>query len=325
MQSKLLTRLFNQSWAFNWPLTLAVLIHLALIPIFTVVYFADPRVITGVPAWTKPLKFALSISVYGFTFLWLLTQVQGWRRLVQSIATLTAAALMGEMFLITLQVVRGTTSHFNLTTPFDAMVFNIMGALIVLVATGNLIVGIRLLFQKLPDPALAWSLRLAVLVTLVGMMTGFLMTSQTTPAQAAASAAGMPHTSGAHSVGVEDGGPGLPFLGWSTEGGDLRVGHFVGLHALQTLPLAAWLLNRGRVRHRLDTRSRTRLVVIAGISYLGLTVLVTWQALRGQPLIAPDALTLAAAGGWLALTLLAAAAAWPWRPARLHPVSPQPN
>ncbi len=324
MQSKLLTRLFNQAWAFNWPLTLAVLIHLALIPVFTVAYFVDPRIITGVPAWAKPLKFALSISVYGFTFLWLLTQVQGWRRVVQTVATLTAAALIGEMFLITMQVVRGTTSHFNFTTPFDATVFNIMGALIVLVATGNLIVGIRLLFQKLPDPALAWSLRLAVLVTLVGMMTGFLMTSQTTPAQAAASAAGLPQTLGAHSVGVEDGGAGLPFLGWSTEGGDLRVGHFVGLHALQVLPLTAWLLNRGRLRSRLDTRSRTRLVVIASVGYLGLTVITIWQALRSQPLIAPDALTLAVAGGWVALTLLAAAAAWPWRTTQAHP-SPQPN
>ena len=35
------------------------------------------------------------------------------------------------MALITMQVVRGTTSHFNQSTPFDAMVFRIMGGVIV--------------------------------------------------------------------------------------------------------------------------------------------------------------------------------------------------
>ena len=35
---------------------------------------------------------------------------------------------------------------------------------------------------------------------------------------------------------------------------------------------------------------------MAGAGYAGLTVLLTWQALRGQPLIRPDAVTLTALG-----------------------------
>jgi hypothetical protein len=94
---------------------------------------------------------------------------------------------------------------------------------------------------------------------------------------------------------VADGGPGLPLFGWSTTGGDLRVGHFVGMHALQVLPLlaAALLAVPGRA---LPGRARLHLVRLAGAGYLALLALLTWQALRGQPVAVPDATTLAVFG-----------------------------
>jgi hypothetical protein len=88
--------------------------------------------------------------------------------------------------------------------------------------------------------------------------------------------------------------------GWSTTGGDLRIGHFVGMHALQALPLLALLLGK-----RLDELTRIRLLLVAGVAYGILTVLLTWQALRGQPLLQPDAVTLIA---WAALAAATAAA-----------------
>ncbi|WP_309232223.1 hypothetical protein [Micromonospora tarensis] len=115
--------------------------------------------------------------------------------------------------------------------------------------------------------------------------------------------AGVEGVGGAHSVGVADGGPGLPVLGWSTTGGDLRIGHFVGLHALQVLPILAILLSR--FANRLDERTRARLVVVAGAAYGVLTVLLTWQALRGQPLLRPDALTLVAVAALVVATATA--------------------
>jgi hypothetical protein len=127
-----------------------------------------------------------------------------------------------------------------------------------------------------------------------------------TAAQQAAMGAGLGSgIVGAHTVGADDGGPGIPFLGWSTTHGDLRVGHFVGIHAMQLVPLLAVFLARRRERW-LREGHRVALVWVGALGYLGLVALVTWQALRGQPLTAPDGLTLAALAG---LVVGAAAAA----------------
>jgi hypothetical protein len=285
--------LLRRAWAFNWPLTLTVLINLALVPILLVVMLVDPKVITGVNGWIKPFKFTVSVAIYAATLLWLLTLVQGRRRWVQAAANVTAFALMVEIVLIILQVVRGTTSHFNIATPYDAAIFSTMGALITLVAVFNLMVGIWLVFQRMPDPVLAWSVRLGVLISFAGMLVGYLMTAGPTPAQLAAAQAGQPLTIvGAHSVGVGDGGPGLPLVGWSTVGGDLRIGHFLGLHAMQVLPLLGFALTRAWATRRWSRRQRTQLVWLGGAAYLGFTGIVTWQALRGQSIVAPDMLTL---------------------------------
>ncbi|MBK8049631.1 MAG: hypothetical protein IPK16_22490 [Anaerolineales bacterium] len=287
---------------------MTILLNLALVPILLLLMWLDPVAITGVNGWVKPLKFSLSIAVYTATFLWLLTLVQGRRRWVKLAANITAAGLMIEIVLITMQVARGTSSHFNVSTPFDAAVFSIMGAMISLVAVMNLLLAIWLLFQRMPDPVIAWGLRLGVLLSLTGIAVGVYMTSAPTPAQLAALQTGAALTNvGAHSVGVPDGGPGLPFLGWSTVGGDLRIGHFVGLHAMQLLPLVAFVLSRPGARRRFTQTQRLALVWTTGASYLGLTLLVTWQALRGQPLIAPDTTTLLAAAAWLGATLFAIA------------------
>jgi hypothetical protein len=101
-------------------------------------------------------------------------------------------------------------------------------------------------------------------------------------------------------------------LGWSTEAGDLRVPHFVGMHALQVIPLAALLLEIGARRIPLLRTAGTRLGLlwILVISYLGTLVLLTIQAMAWQPVVRPDAgspawgVTLFAAAGLAAVVVL---------------------
>ena len=178
----------------------------------------DHRVITGAPAWLKPAKFAISITVYSFTFVYLLQFVRGHKRLVAFVANATALALLVEMVIIVGQVIRGTTSHFNFSTPLDSALWSTMGVTIVLAWVMALILGVLLLRQRMPDPVWAWAIRLSVLLALVGMGVAFLMTSPTAAQLAGAQAGNGLPISGAHSVGVADGGPGLPVLGWSTVG-----------------------------------------------------------------------------------------------------------
>jgi hypothetical protein len=297
----------SRAYATNRALALLGALMLVALAVSLAGLIVDPRMIAGASAWLKPFKFAVSIAMYSFTMLWMLSYVRGRRLLVQAVSYVTLVAFMVEMIVIVTQVLRGTRSHFNGATAFDATLFSLMGLFVLAIWGMNFVAALLLVFQRLPDPAFAWALRLGLLLTLIGGASGALMT-QPTASQERAIAAGQPMpVIGAHSVGVEDGGPGLPIAGWSTEGGDLRVGHFVGLHALQALPIAGWLLMRRRAR-RLRNGQRVALVWVAGLSYLGLIGLLIWQALRGQPLLAPDGATLLALAGLIGATALAAGA-----------------
>lgn len=292
--------LLSRVLALNGPLTILGAI-MALTFLATLVgIVVDPRVITGVPAWVKPSKFAISISVYAFTFAWLLGFVDRHARLVRLMANVTVISIVVEMTAIVTQTARGTTSHFNMTTPFNSFLWMSMGAFIVLVWAMNLLLAVLLIRQPMTDRAFVWSLRLGVLISAIGMAVAFLMVRPSSQ-QIAAIAGGGPRIVGAHSVGVADGGPGLPFLGWNTVGGDLRVAHFIGLHALQVLPFLGWMLSRRKSVLAFFTEvDRLALVWTAGLAYLGLVALLLWQALRGGPVIHPDATTIAAAGALVA-------------------------
>ncbi|MER5363521.1 hypothetical protein [Streptomyces sp. NPDC002785] len=263
----------------------------------------DDRVLAGSAIWFKPFKFALSFVVYALALAWMLTLVTRGRRFGWWAGTVVALSSLGEMAIITGQVIRGMRSHFNHATPFDETLFSTMAVTVVVLWTGTLVIAVLLLRARIADRAAAWAIRSGVLLALVGTGFGFLMT-QPTPGQRAAGNLDSADVIGAHSVGVPDGGPSMPLTGWSTTGGDLRIPHFVGMHALQLLPLflLALVALAPRFPRLRDPRVRLRLVLVASGAYAAVVALVTWQALRGQPLIHPDGATLVAAALTVAAT-----------------------
>ena len=266
----------------------AFMLLLALVGLST-----DGRTITGAPAWLKPSKFAVSIAVYCATLAWMLSLVRDHPRLVRTVARVTGGALALELVLIITQVVRGTTSHFNVADPFDARLFDAMGGLVALVFFAAVAAGVLLTRQRGLPRVLGAGIRAGIAVSVLGMAEAILMLVNRTVAPG-----------GAHTVGAADGGPGLPLTGWSTEHGDLRIAHFTGLHCLQALPLLAWALQRYATR--LGEVTQLRLVRLATVSAAGVVALLAWQAERGLPLLRPES---AVVGVALAGALLVGVAA----------------
>jgi hypothetical protein len=243
---------------------------------------ADPRVITGAPAWLKPAKFAASITIYTVTLAWIFTWLPEWIRTRRVVGWTTAIVMLIEITIIGGQAWRGTTSHFNVGTVLDGVLFSIMGLAIVVQTLSTVAVAVALWRHRFEDRAMGWALRLGMVITIAGAFTGGVMTRPTTAQLEAARAGGRMTVAGAHTVGAPDGGPGLVGTGWSTKHGDLRVPHFVGLHALQALPLVALVLARRRLR----MSAQVRVVMIAAASYAALYVILLLQALRGVPVLA---------------------------------------
>ena len=288
-------------WESDARLTAMGVMMIALLAVAGAGLVLDPREITGAPAWLKPAKFAASIGIYSLTLAWVFMYLREWPRTRRVVSWVTTVTLLLEIVIIDLQAWRGTTSHFNVGTLMDGVLFSVMGLAILVQTAAAVSVAVALWRQRFPDRALGWALRLGMTITIVGAMTGGLMT-RPTRAQIDNARAGQRMTvAGAHTVGAPDGGPGLPGTGWSRGHGDLRVAHFLGLHALQMLPLAALVF----VRRGWQEARRVRVVWAISASYVSLFSLLLWQALRGQSVTAPDEIMMTALTLWGALTCLA--------------------
>ncbi len=263
----------------------------------------DRRVITGAPAWLKPAKFALSTMIAAWSFAFCIASTRIWPRVTRALDTALTLGLAIEIALIDMQAARGTASHFNVGTPLDAAVWAVMGLSILCIWLAMLLLTVVLFRQPYASPAWGWSLRLGMVLALVGTGSGGLMTVPNSQQLAQAHVTGRLPTVGAHTVGAPDGGPGLPVTGWSADHGDLRVAHFVGMHGLQVLPLLAWWI--GRRRFAGDDRTQRNLIFAVAASYLALFGLILWQAFRGQSIAQPDSLSWASFTAWVVLTTVA--------------------
>jgi len=241
--------------------------HIILLFILVIIAPFDERQVMGINPWIKPIKFAISIAIYAMTTGWLLYELPLRERVRRRVNWAIASTLVIEIALITMQAARGVTSHFNEATAFDTAVFLVMGTAI----TINILVAAYITLKfwrteaKIPAPYL-WGIRIGLMIFVLASLEGFVMIFRS-----------------AHSVGVPDGGAGLPVVNWSAKGGDLRIAHFFGMHALQVLPLVGYLLSTRRAESL--TSSAARWAQGVGAVYALLALLLFLWAMAGRPLV----------------------------------------
>jgi hypothetical protein len=272
-----------------WLAVICVVVAIALVPL----WILDSRQLLGVSVWEKPIKFYISVAIFSFTYSWLSSFLTRGGRWVKLTGFVIAMSLAVEIVIILAMASIGETSHFNVSTPTAIAIWSIMATFISIVLFSTIFISLMIFFQKQQEFNLKLALALGSINTAVGMGLAYLMTWPT-----ATQLANYQGIAGAHAVGVSDGGPGLPFLGWSTVAGDLRVGHFFGLHSIQVagILLAVSLL--------LPLAFRVPLLIVGNLTWLGFVGLVTWQSLRAEPFASPSALTLTGLAVLLAVAAL---------------------
>ncbi|WP_166037577.1 hypothetical protein [Sphingosinicella sp. YJ22] len=240
---------------------------LVLTPPVLMMIAADPRLLpTGISPWLKPGKFLVSIGLFALTAAWFFGYVRPERRDTRLLRWTVGALILSasfELFWITWQAAHGVDSHFNNSTPLNSVMFSLMGlfALILTATTLPLAWEIaRRPAEGLPGDYVAAVVAGLVLTWLLGTGAGLVIAF-----------------GGGPTVGAE--GLGLPVLGWNRLGGDVRVAHFLGIHAEQLIPAAAALIGG------FTLTVRRRMIVAGVIAYVAVTLAVLDQALAGRPLI----------------------------------------
>jgi hypothetical protein len=248
-------------------LTLVGWLHVVLLLATLAGVLTDDRVVVGVNPWLKPMKFMFSIAIYLWTIAWFSKYIRRPRWLLTTVSIVIALTMIIESVCILLQAARGTTSHYNVATDFDAAIFQTIGVMIGI----NVVMAVVILFMfgkpsARLHPAYLWAIRAGIVVFIAGGAIGAVMLGH-----------------GAHTFGAPDGGPGLPFLDWSTVGGDLRIAHGLALHALQILPLFGYGLSHWSA----VPRPATKLVLLAlGVLFYSAAVVVLYlEAVAGNSLL----------------------------------------
>lgn len=195
-----------------------------------VLWCFDSRVWLGENVWIKPIKFFLSIALYGLTLRILLRPLIGVWKGVGRVEWFVAFSMAVELLIINAQSARGVGSHFNQSTILDAVLYGVMG--IFAAAQIPVVFALSRAFRRHRDGlglggALAAGIQWGLWSFILGAVQGVYMGAQP-----------------GHSVGHLSMGATLPFLGWSLSIGDLRIAHFIGLHGLQVLPLWGWIVQR---------------------------------------------------------------------------------
>lgn len=259
------TRPLADLFARQRELTIFGLILVALTIMMTLAQYFDARTLGGANIWVKPARFAGSIGVFVLTTAWFFGYVRPERRqsaLMRGTVWMVIVAGAFEIIWISYQASRALASHFNTDTGFYTFMYALMGLFAVILIAAA--VPLAWEIGRRPAPGLRSDFVTAVVIGLVitfvlGTATGAHMAAQPS-----------------HAVGAE--GNGLPLFGWNRLGGDLRIAHFMGIHAEQAMALLGAMVGGLSL-------GRARLLILGGAAAWSIiAVLLFAQAIGGRAL-----------------------------------------
>ena len=319
LQEKIAGQL-RAAWHQNRSLFMLIAFSLLCLFVSLLGLLLDRGTINGELAWAKPCKFSVSLAIYGFTLIWFSHYLTRHKAFFQFTCRASFIGTVVELLAIIMQVVRGTSSHFNSATGFDHCVFAVITTAIMPIAFSLLaLFAILLREENLPE-VLGLSLKLGVFVTLIGLVPGILMLLP----EGLREHIFCYRQFDGHTIGTGIYGHGIPFIGWNAIAGDLRVAHFMGIHALQVLPFLGLLFEHFGAKLSLSICKQRQIVWNASLTYLGFVLLLTWQALRSESIAAPSTKTVAAA--LVMLSFSALGLAWTmWYQRSVHSVELLPS
>ncbi len=239
---------------FLYRLSALLLVSAAL---HAAVFILDDRPWEGPLSWRKPLLFSVSFALVCASLAWVMTFLPRRQRAGWLLLGSFGFASFGETALISLQAWRGTASHFNSATAFDEVVFAAMGMLIVVVVADIVIITLWSLKSLDAAASFALAIKAGLVLMVVEQGLGGLLIREGTR--------------------QEELGPVTSPVVFGQDG-ILNLSHAAALHALQLLPLLAWLLS---FSERSESE-RTKIVGIAACGYAGLVLLTALQALGGR-------------------------------------------
>ena len=241
----------------NEPLFWYGLLCLAFALVCLVLAQLTTTTVFNVSAWIKPFKFAFSTTLFVWAMAWYIGYLPTFDHRWYSWTVIVL--LTFEIGYFALRAAQGQLSHFNVSSGANATLFSLMAVAITIVTLYTAYIGALFFTPRVAPlpPHYLWAIRLGILLFVVFAFEGFVMGARLS-----------------HTVGGPDGTSGLPLLHWSYTHGDLRAAHFIGMHALQVVPLLSFYVLRS-----------TRGTVLLAALYALLATAVLVLALRGKPLI----------------------------------------
>jgi hypothetical protein len=233
------------------------LICLILSLVFLLLTKVTTTQVYNVNAWFKPFKFAFSTFLFAWAMAWYCYYLPNFNI---KLFNWSVIILLGfEIFYIAFQASKGQLSHYNISTPVYSALYSMMALAASAVTIYTAYVGLLFFtnsFPELPNYYL-WAIRFGIILFVIFSFEGFAMGSRLN-----------------HSVGALNDNSSWFIIGWSKTVGDLRVAHFIGMHALQVLPVLSFYVFKN-----------TKLTLALSLLYGLLALLTLIQALQGKPLI----------------------------------------